>query len=123
MRTMKKIAALATTLAFAGALAAPANARGHGHAAHVWQGGGHAWRGHGGYAVGGFGGGYYSPYYDDGYAYGYPYEYGYPYPYGYRDYDPGAAIALSMIGTIGNLIAHQAFRHGHYRHHYRHWHR
>jgi hypothetical protein len=101
---MKTIAGVATALALTGLLAAPADA---------------AWRGHYGgrgyYHHHGWGGArYYAPGYYGGYGYGYP---AYGYGYGY-DYDPGAAIALSAIGTIAGLMAHDAFRHArHYRHH------
>lgn len=48
--------------------------------------------------------------------YGYPYRY-----YGYREYDPGEAMALGIIGSIAGIMAHQAYRHHRvYRHHRRH---
>jgi hypothetical protein len=52
------------------------------------------------------------------YGYGYPDRYG----YGYREYDPGEAVALGMIGTIAGIMAHQAFRH-HRTYRHRHHHR
>jgi hypothetical protein len=52
---------------------------------------------------------------------GYGYGYGYPYRYGYREYDPGAAMALGVIGSIAGIMAHQAYRHHHVRrYHHRH---
>jgi len=110
MRAMKTIAGVATALALTGLVAAPAEAAWHGHGHYAGHGGyHHAWRG---------GGGYYAPGYYGGYGYG-P-AYGYPaYGYGY-DYDPGAAIALSVIGGIAGMMAHEAFHHRHYYRHHRH---
>jgi hypothetical protein len=59
-------------------------------------------------------GGYYGgdPYY--GRAYPYRHRYGY-------DYDPGAAVALGIIGSVAGLMAREAYRHHrvHRRHHHR----
>ena len=63
----------------------------------------------------------YGPTYYRGYGYGRPY-----YDYGYRrryyEPDPGAAIALGIIGTVGGLIARDALRHRHHHRRYHHRH-
>jgi hypothetical protein len=55
-------------------------------------------------------------YYGGGPYYGYPYRHRYGY-----DYDPGAAVALGIIGSVAGLMAREAYRHhrGHRHHHHR----
>ena len=109
MRVMQKLGMSAAVLAVGGLMIAPASAQGrhHGrvgaaHHAHAYHGGHYRAFRHYGYHR--YAGG---PYYYGGY--------GYPYRYGYYDdgYDPGAAMALGMIGTIAGLIAHNEIGRAH----------